>query len=265
MTTIGKMTGVIGPPGTGKSELIARAESWARKNKKRVAVACIPHSEKDSYPDNDIFVTKVFADTDWRPFDKKYEAKAYMALYRWLGNLTKVTDIGLVAIDTLSSVSSLAMNDALAPYNTGDPKDIEYGGAYIGHDRRINYIQSQLDRLCLAGKHVVCTFHGQMGEVEGKGKMEEKAGMRGKELTWEDQYIPSMLSKKRAKIPGWFSLWLFSSVTGVGSGAKYSMSALPAAGVPAKRRKNMQLTLKAPMTEAAMPNDFSFLMEALGL
>ncbi|KKL41732.1 hypothetical protein LCGC14_2367330, partial [marine sediment metagenome] len=79
------------------------------------------------------------------------------------------------------------------------------------------------------------------------------------------QYVPAMLSAIREKIPGWFSLWLFASCAGVGTGAKYTVSSLPVEGVPAKRRKNMQLTLKPPMTEAAMPNDFSFLMEALGL
>ena len=267
MTTIGKMTGVIGPPGTGKSEFIARAESWARKNKKRIAVACVPFGEKESYPESDVFLVKTFDDVGWEPLatPPKFKATAYMALYKWLGNLAQVADIGLVAVDTFSSVTYLAMQDVLAPNNTDDPKDLEYGGAYLGHDRRIMYLKQRLERLTLAGKHVVCTFHGEMREMEGKGKAEERATMAGKELAWDDQYIPSMLSKQRAKIPGWFSLWLFASCTGVGQGAKYSVSSLPVEGVPAKRRKNMQLSLKAPMTEAAMPNDFSFMMEALGL
>ena len=267
MADIGKMIGVIGSPGSGKSEFSARAEVWARKNKKRVAVACVPHGEQDSYPDNDIFVVKAFDDNDWLPLEGKYSAKAYMALYRWLGNLTKVGDIGLVTLDTFSSTGDLAMYDTLAPHGTDNPGDLEYGAAYRGHDRRILYIRQQLDRLCLAGKHVVCTFHGEMREMEGAGRAEEKLTMKSKEkaLTWADQYVPSMQTKQRAKMPGWFSLWLFASCKGVGAGAKRTVTSLPIPGVPAKRRKNVQLTLKPPMTEAAMPNDFSFMMEALGL
>ena len=270
MTTIGKMTGVIGPPGTGKSELIARAEEWARKNKKRIAVACVPFGEKESYPENDIFVVKTFDDIGWAPLTNDFKADAYMALYKWLGNLRQVDDIGLVAVDTFSEVTHLAMHDVLSTYSTGDPSEPGHGAAYIGHNRRIMDLKQQLERLTLAGKHVVCTFHGEMREMAGKGKAEEKVTMKSqnrgdKVLTWDDQYVPAMLSAIREKIPGWFSLWLFASCAGVGTGAKYTVSSLPVEGVPAKRRKNMQLTLKPPMTEAAMPNDFSFLMEALGL
>ena len=269
MTNIGKMIGVIGPPGTGKSEFIARAEEWAKKNSKRIAVACIPFGEKESYPESDLFVVKTFDDIGWAPQDNKFKADAFMKLYRWLGNVAKVDDIGLVAVDTFSEVTHLAMHDTLETYATGDPSEPGHGAAYIGHNRRIMDLKQQLERLCLAGKHVVCTFHGEMREMAGKGKAEEKVTMKSqngdKVLTWDDQYVPAMLSAIREKVPGWFSLWLFASCAGVGLGAKYTVSSLPVEGVPAKRRKNVQLTLRAPMTEAAMPNDFSFLMEALGL
>lgn len=270
MTDIGKMIGVIGPPGTGKSEFIARAEAWARKNKKRVAVACVPFGEKESYPESESFVVKTFDDIGWAPPGNKFKGDAYMKLYRWLGNLAKLDDIGLVAVDTFSEVTHLAMHDVLETYGTGDPSEPGHGAAYIGHNRRIMDLKQQLERLCLAGKHVVCTFHGEMREMAGKGKAEEKVTMKSqnrddKVLTWDDQYVPAMLSAIREKIPGWFSLWLFASCIGAGAGAKYTVSSLPVEGVPAKRRKSVQLKLKPPMTEAAMPNDFSFMMEALGL
>jgi len=114
-----RLISVAGGPGTGKSTFILSASKVGK-----LAVALSPQAELDTYAGHDVEYD-IFVDEGWQPFKEKYEASAYNRLMKWLDNIDKRKDIGIVGVDAMSAVSDLIMHEATKMNKTDNPMDIE--------------------------------------------------------------------------------------------------------------------------------------------
>jgi hypothetical protein len=147
------MIGIVGVPGSGKSHFARSARDLGK-----TAIALPDPKEAAFYGGDGV---QTFSDLDWRPHLAEYRATALLDLLRWLDAVGK-SDARYVVVDPFSEVSDLALHEVLKPHATNDPRDVEYGRAYTAHDQQIKTVVTELRRLVVRGKTVICTFHGKM-------------------------------------------------------------------------------------------------------
>jgi hypothetical protein len=259
----GILTGIIGPPKTGKSSFIRSASEVGK-----VALAVAPVDELDRYAGFDIEY-EVFENKGWRPQDGKYTAGAFAQLLKWVDGMTKRDDIKVVAFDRVGNgFSDLAMQEILGPAACDDPMDdakFPFGRAYGGHARLMKQLRDECLRLTAQKKHVIWSFHSAMKEQEGIGAA--KLNTKTNELEFIDRAVPVVHSAAFAQqLPGWFSLWLFTDV----SGSEYSLRATPDAARLAGSRLDFADKWPVgmegagqPINKARLPNNFRRVLEAL--
>ena len=245
----GHLIGIVGLPGTGKSHM---ARSCAEVGK--TAVALTDPKEVSFYKD-----ASLFADLDWRPHLSQYTATAFNALVRWVADREK-DDSQFVVIDVGSECSDLAMHEVLKAHSTDDPRKLEYGRAFTGHDGQLKTLITELRRLMVRGKIVVVTFHGQMKELEGQGDAKKGKSMSGEtEWQFDEQMLPALQSSYRQRIHSGFDLWLYTKPMGFGAARKFYVTAEPDSVRPAKH----SVTWKAGTNLAMIPNTMKELLARL--
>ena len=221
------LIGVTGVPGTGKSYFARSARDLGK-----TAVAVCDPKEVSFYGANDV---TLFADLEWRPHLGQFHSTAMSKLLTWLDACGKDADLRYVVIDPVSEVSDFAMREVLKVHATNDPSDVEYGRAYTAHDQQIKTLMTELRRLFAVGKTVICTFHGQMKELEGQGTAKAVGGFKGKaELKFDEQLLPVMATNIRQRIQSPFDLWLYTMPQGFGPARRYYVTAQADAQRPAK-------------------------------
>ena len=244
------LIGVTGLPGDGKSFFARSARALGK-----TAVATPDPKELSFYGAE----ATLFCDLDWRPHLSEWKADALTRLLAWVDARTR-DDTRYLVIDPFSEVSDLAFHEVLKVHGTNDPRDIEYGRAYTGHDQQIKALMTELRRAVVRGKTVICTFHAKMKELEGAGDAKKKKAMSGElEWTFDEQMLPDMNSSIRQKIHSAFDLWLYTKPSGFGPGKRYFLTAVSDAVRPAKH----SVTFKAGATPASLPNTVKGILEAL--
>ena len=240
----GHLIGITGLPGTGKSHFARSCRDVGK-----TAVALTDPKETTFYGAEGV---EVFADLDWRPHLSQWNASAFNALLRWVDARAK-DDSRFVVIDTASEISDLVMHEVLKAHGTDNPRDLEYGRAYTAHDGQFKTLVTELRRLVLRGKTVVCTFHGQMKELEGAGDAKKAKAMNG-ELEWsfDEQMLPAMNTSYRQRVHSAFGIWLYTKPAGFGAARKYYVTALPDNVRPAKHSVTFRPGVNAGMLENTM-------------
>ena len=248
--THGHLIGVTGIPGSGKSYFARSARECGK-----TAIAT-PDPKELSFYAKDI---ALFCDLDWRPHLNEWKATALTELLAWLAARDK-DDTQYIVVDPFSEVSDLAFHEVLKVHATNDPREVEYGRAYTAHDQQIKAVITELRRLTVHGKTVICTFHGKMRELEGAGDAKKKKAMTG-EMEWafEEQMLPAMNSGIRQSIHSAFNLWLFTKPVGFGPGQKFFVTAQPDAVRPAKH----SVVFKEGANIAMIPNTVRALLDLI--
>lgn len=249
-----RLISVAGGPGTGKSTFILSASAVGK-----LAVALSPVAELDTYAGHDVEY-EVFVDEGWQPFKDRYEASAYNRLMKWLDNIDKRKDIGIVGVDAMSAVSDLIMHEATKMNKTDNPMDIEHGRAYGSHNGMMKQLIQQLELIQLHGKHVIVSWHVQLRESEGAGEAKKVVDKKGNvEFKFEDRLLPIMHGSMRQDIAKHFSLFFHTKLVGKGLGVKYFLQAVPDEVAPAKTR----VKFKEGVNPLRIPNDFKTVLEGL--
>jgi hypothetical protein len=244
------LIGVTGVPGSGKSHFARSARDLGQ-----TAVA-IPDPKEAAFYGPGV---AVFADLDWRPHRAEFRATALQALLAWL-DAQASGPAAFVIIDPFSEVSDLAMHEVLKVHGTDDPRALEYGRAYTGHDALIRNVVNEMRRLVARGKTVICTFHGKMKELEGAGDAKLKQGMaKTAEWTFDEQVLPVMNSSIRQTIHSPFDLWLYTKPLGFGVGRKWYLTAVADSVRPAKH----SVCFKPGANPAQIPNTVRDLLSML--
>lgn len=251
MKPVGHLIGVTGLPGTGKSHFARSCRAVGK-----TAIALTDPKESSFYGTEGV---TLFADLEWRPHLGQFQADALNRLFPWI-DVTSKSDARFVVIDVGSEVSDLAMHEVLKVHSTDNPRDLEYGRAYTGHDGQFRNLLTELRRLMVRGKIVVVTFHGQMKELEGAGDAQKKKQMSG-ELDWQfdDQMLPALQSSFRQRVHSAFDLWLYTKPLGYGAARKYNLTAIADNVRPAKH----SVTFKAGVNPAMIPNTMQDLLNSL--
>ena len=261
------LIGITGVPGTGKS-FFARSACDIGPT----AVAMIDPKEMTFYAEQkmveagiskltgaDSDAVKLIADLDWRPHMRSFKATGFQDLLRWVA-ARETDDSKYIVIDPMSEVSDLALHEVLKVHSTNDPGDLSHGRAYTGHDQLFKQLLTELRRLVVRGKTVICTFHGKMKELEGAGDAKKGVGMSGgQEWQFEEQMLPVFNSSYRQHIHSPFDLWLYTVTTGYGPGRKYYLTAQADNVRPAKH----SVKFKAGAQIARIPNTLKDLLEML--
>jgi len=281
MSDHGILMALTGPPVCGKSWTIKSAAKWAEVQNKKIAVACMPVAEADSYQGleaagHDI---KIFGDPDWNPFFDQTQAEGYMKMMRWLRSLEKASDVAVIGIDTMTGASELAEHACLSLANVTTIDAQDFGRGYTGTTDNMKHLMTQLRRLAYRfGKHIICGFHVEFKELEGAGDAVEVKDMAsGKDadnrsltrLRWEKRILPQLAGTNRyqGKIMGEFSLILRNEIEQKGANIQGFLRVQPdETGLQRSR-----ITLHAPPGEKrpekvwmqAIPNDFSVLMSMI--
>lgn len=252
----------LGTWGTGKSRLALTAAKWAAEQGKKAALAALLAPELDGYAGCDIDY-EIFDDPNWQPRANKWQPSGYNNLLNWLSTVRRDPDVAVVIVDPATEVSHLMMHEALKMVQSDDPKAAgEYGVAYLEHDRFFRYFMESLQSLQRAGKHVICTGHTRMKELEGSGEAQLKNVMGKTDLHFDEKQLPAMLTNDSRQSWGkYFSLLLYSYTTGTGTNAQYWVRSVPSTTAPAKRR--IPLKLPDGVTEAKIPNDFKVILQAV--
>lgn len=246
------LIGITGIPGTGKSHFARSARALGK-----TAVALCDPKETSFYGTDGV---TVFADLDWRPHLSQYDADGITMLFAWLDARGK-DDTKFVVVDPMSEASDLAMHDVLKVHQTDDPRAVEYGRAYVAHDQQMKAMLTEFRRLVAAGKTVICTFHGQMRELEGAGPAKKAKAMTG-ELEWrfDEQMLPAIGSNYRQRIHSAFDLWLYTAPEGFGPARRYYVTAVADAVRPAK---HSVIFKPAPVNPARIENTMQALFNSL--
>lgn len=248
----GHLIGVTGLPGSGKSHFARSAREVGK-----TLIALTDPKEQSFYGKEGV---TLFADLDWRPHLGSYNATALTALLAWLDARGK-DDAQYVVLDTFSEASDLAMHEVLKVHATNDPSDVQYGRAYTAHDQQIKTLVTELRRLVVRGKTVICAFHGQMKELEGQGDAKKAKGMSGEsEWQFDEQMLPVMCTSIRQRIHSPFDLWLYTKPEGFGPARKYFVTAVADSVRPAK---HSVIFKPAPITPARIPNTVAALLQSL--
>jgi hypothetical protein len=255
VTTNGKhgyLIGRLGLPGTGKSHFVRSAAKVGK-----VWVAVTDPQELHGYPENGV-ETKLFYDAEWLPELDLFNGNGWGALLKELYALKTRADVTVVGIDSMTGASDLISHDVRKMTRSPTLKEVgEYGKGYIDYSARLNQLLTVLKLLAIGGKHVVCNFHLAEKEQEGAGTAKLVNG----ELEFEDRLLP-VLERGRdvQSIAGHFALWLYSVVTGFGSGTRYQVRSVPDQANPAKTRVAFDAK-KAP--NGIVNNDFGDVLAAL--
>jgi hypothetical protein len=249
------MLSVLGPPGTGKSWLIRSATEVGK-----LAVALAPAAELDGYAGWDVDY-ELFEDLLWKPHLNKYEANAFNRLLKWIEKQAASPDVKSIGVDSMSVVSDLIMHEALKVHSTDNPMELEYGRAFYAHNGMMKQLLQALQQTRSAGKHVICSWHVTMKEQEGAGTPVKLVDRKTKEEKWkfEENMLPTMHGSMRQDVGKWFSLWLYTDMSGFGPGTKYYVSAVPNKARPAKKR----IEFREGVNPARLANDFKTIVEAI--
>lgn len=240
----GHLIGITGLPGTGKSHFARSCRDVGK-----TAIALTDPKETTFYGAEGV---EVFADLDWRPHLQSWNASAFNALLRWVDARAK-DDSRFVVVDTTSEVSDLVMHEVLKAHATDNPRDLEYGRAYTAHDGQFKTLITELRRLVMRGKIVVCTFHGQMKELEGAGDAKKAKAMSGDmEWSFDEQMLPALNTSYRQRVHSAFGIWLYTKPIGFGPARKYTVTALPDNVRPAKHSVTFKPGVNAGMLENTM-------------
>lgn len=247
----GHLIGVTGIPGTGKSHFARSARAVGK-----TLVALADPKEQSFYGAENV---TLFADLDWRPSLNQYKADALNRLFAWCVAAGK-SDAAYVVIDTMSEVSDLTMHEVLKLHATADPGDVPHGRAYTAHDSQIKSLMTELRRMVIAGKTVICTFHAQLKELEGVGEAKKQKGMSGgDEWTFDEQMLPVLNTSMRQRIAAPFDLWLYTVPVGFGPGRKFYVTAQSDNVRPAKH----SVTFKPGVNIARIGNTVSELLAVI--
>ena len=257
------LIGLTGIPGTGKSHFARSAADIGP-----TAVAIIDPKEATFYGEQASVAAsvakadervKLICDLDWRPHLNKFHATGFNDLLKWVA-ARESDDSQFVVIDPMSEVSDLAMHEVLKMHNTNDPGTLSHGRAYTGHDQLFKSLITELRRLVVKGKTVICTFHGKMKELEGAGDASKGRGMDGQqEWQFDEQMLPAINSSYRQHIQSPFDLWLYTKTTGFGPGRKHFITAQPDSVRPAKH----SVRFKAGSQLGLIPNTVKDLLGML--
>ncbi len=269
---------VAGTAGTGKSTFLLSGARWALGQGNRAAIACVPVSEADGYPNEEGVLVKSFSDYNWNPRKDQYKATGFNRLLDWLEMMEtpQYKDVVFVGIDTMSATSELAEHECLSMEGVGDPSELDYGRGYIGTTRQMRYLMDVLNRLCYKhGKFVVCSFHVEMKEMEGIGNAvsvkdmksgQDASGERLERLKFEEKLQPILQgqNKYRSEIRGKYSLWLEASCSMKRNVIKYTMSSVPS--IASINKSRVELTPPEGAGDGwnkEIPNSFEVLVRAI--
>jgi len=257
----GKLIGVLGIPGTGKSHF---ARSCAEVGP--TSALLLDPGEREFYerllaPDR----VAVLWDEGWRPFFGEYQATAYTNVMKWLGAQAD-GDATFIVIDPASEITHLAMHEILKLHKTDDPSALEHGRAYTQHNNYAHQFLQELRRLRARGKTVVAPFHVAMREAEGvgqpvavQGRQKDATGKLVTELRFEERLMPVLLSNFRQHVAGYFDAWLTTVTEGAGVGLRRFVSPYMSGASLAKTR----LAFREPAKVARIPNTMKAFLEVL--
>ena len=247
------LIGVVGVPGTGKSNMLRSARDIGK-----TVVALTDPKEASFYGPEGV---TLFHDFEWRPHANVYDADAFLKLLRWCDVVAK-SDAQFVVLDTGSEASDLAMHENLKMHATDSPSDVSHGKAWIGHDQSIKQLVTELRRIVARGKTVVVAFHGQMKELEGAGSAQKRVSFGDKnvlEYKFDEQLLPAMMTQYRQRIHSVFDIWLYTNPVGFGPARKWYVTAQADSVRPAKHN----VTFKTGTNLAMIPNDLKSLLGAI--
>ena len=254
------LIGIVGNPGEGKSWMARSACALGK-----TAVALLDPKEEAFYAPAKPALVEVFFDAGWLPHKGQYHATGYSKLLGWL-DARASDDSTFVIVDPASDITNLAMHDTLKLHNPEDPSSVANGRAWIGHNEKVKAFVIALQRLYVAGKTVVCTFHGEMSEYEGTGDAKrvdawgkDKTGAKLEDWEFPDQMLPAIMGRGRQHIHKAFDLWLYTKPSGYGPGRRYMVTAVADQVRPAKH----SVTFKPGANAAMLSNDMKALLEAI--
>lgn len=205
---------VLGVGGSGKSTLARSAITALPPSRK--AYGFLTPSEAPSYAGVD-FDYSPLDDPEWHPSVEQYKARAYREAMKALLGLFKREDLGLVVVDTASTLSQCIFRDAMSAYSTDDPTSL--GGnartPYQVHNLRFLEFVQTLDALRWAKHcHVIVLWHSEVREVEGLGvprkETEKAAGGMKTVVRWDEAQLPAMLGSLRQTISTVFDLHFYA-------------------------------------------------------
>ncbi len=246
---------VIGPPGTGKSNLLgSTGESFEPEE---IALICTLPREASSH----LYVKygikpEIFADEDWDPELGLFETGAFRKLKLRLRELRKEAKIKVVLLDSGTDAQALASHELLAPHKAAGPRDTPDSRGYYGELKfKTEALIKGLTSLANHGKIVICAWHAQ-------SLKESDASEKG--IAFEGGVLPALDGSYREILAGQFSTVVYSKLlppqydkdAGGMTDYRYMLQVKPDKDRHAK-------VAGARVEQEFIPNDFDSLMELI--
>ena len=208
----------IGPPGTGKSQLLGSiGELVADPNE--VVLICPKPTEVNSALYMKYGFSKraaVFQDRRWRPSVGMFEADGFKRMMEFIYGLQDREDVGVVILDPLTDAVDLVAHKNLKAEQASSPKDLRDPLSYYSAMRKdMKELVTALVGLASAAdkrpKHVLVSVHAQPTKEEDiKGK--ETGEGKAKGISFFGEALPMIEGGYRQDIASEFDVVGFSTI-----------------------------------------------------
>jgi hypothetical protein len=212
----GGVTGLfIGPPGTGKSELLGSIGEIVPASE--VVLICPKPREANSGRYRQFgFEAEIFRDHKWRPEANLWEADGYSRLLNRLYTLYDDTEKSVVILDPLTDAVTLAAHQILKAEQAATPAQLrDKLGYYSSMKARLKDLVTTLTGLASADlprpKHVFVAIHAQPAkedDIKGNATAEKEA----KGISYFGDVMPSMEGSYRQEVAGEFDIVGYTTV-----------------------------------------------------
>jgi len=194
---------VIGPPGTGKSNLLGSVGERFKADE--IVLLCTLPREANSH----LYVKygikpEIFSDDEWLPELDMFKHGGYKKLIERLYELRKDNGVKAVLLDSGTDAQALASHVLLAPFKAAGPKDTPDSRGYYGELKfKTQSLIKALTALANHGKIVLCAWHAQ-------SLKESDASEKG--IAFEGGVLPALDGSYREILAGQFSTVVYSKL-----------------------------------------------------
>ena len=194
---------VIGPPGTGKSNLLGSTAEVYKANEIRLLCPLPREATSHMYKKHKV-KAEIFVDDDWMPDLESYEYGAFRKLLQRLRELRSDDKAKVVLLDSGTDAQALASHELLAPFKAAGPKDTPDSRGYYGELKfKTQTLIKALTGLANHGKIVVCAWHAQ-------SMKESDASEKG--IAFEGGVMPALDGSYREILAGQFNTVVYSKL-----------------------------------------------------
>jgi len=256
---------VLGPPGTGKSTLLASIAEIVPTE--RIALICLRAKERDSwkYREHKLDETAtVILDAGWRPNLDMFTADGYRSLSMLLLDLYRSDEYDAVVLDPLTDVFELVAHSLLAQDEVESPRDLDgknSGIAYYGAFRK-KCVQIVRDLTILTAaphpKWVLAAMHTQPVVDENIIDKKSTQAKKAKGTRYEGDVLPMMEGSYKFDLAGAFAMKLYSRVI-----AKPNAAPEFVVQVNADPKRFAGLGIAGTIAEKHLPNDLPSILGAI--